>query len=56
MLNEDMPLFEVNVFFGEPVQFADPQAGSQQDHNIIIVIIVPILADKLQIGLLLGFC
>lgn len=51
MFDEDVPFFEIN---SKPIQFANPQAGPQRGHNIIIVIVLPIFTNKLQIGLLLG--
>lgn len=38
MFDGDVPLFEINILFGKPIQFANPQAGPQWDHNIIMPI------------------
>ena len=58
MVNEDEPLFEVQVFLGKAVQLTDPQPGAYQDHNIVVVIILSILLNKTEIIflLLLGEC
>lgn len=54
-MDVDTSSVEVDVCLGQAIEFTDTQPSPQQDHNIIIVVVLTMISDELQVPLLLGF-
>ena len=44
---------KIQIRLGEAVQFADPQPGAQQDHDVVVIAPAAVLLEKLEIQVLL---